>query len=81
MRERMRAITIRILDLLAVKVRFVTLFLVLCYLTVMMQMVLAGASGLSLAMVGFIGAMVILLFWFLVRFWLGIAEQMRGPDV
>lgn len=77
----MQAGVILILDILAAKARLILLFLMLCFATVIMQMVLAGAGWFVTSFVGFIGLLIIMLFWFLVRFWLGVADQFRGGDV
>lgn len=77
----MKSTLILIADLLAAKARLVMLVLVLCYLVVIMQMVLAGSGWFSLTFIGLIGFLLILLFWFLVRFWVGVASEMVKRDV
>ena len=77
----MTSTLIRIADFLASKARVVMLFLVLCYLVVVMQMVLAGVGWFSLTFIGLIGFLLILLFWFLVRLWVGVvAETVKRDD-
>jgi hypothetical protein len=69
------------LDLLAAKARLVLLFLALAWLTVMMQMVLAGAGWFALVFFGCLGLMLILLCWLLITFWVKAASQMMDRNV
>jgi hypothetical protein len=65
---------------LAAKARFLLILLLLALATVVLFMVHSGAGWLSLGLVGFMGLMLIALFWALVRFWLGVLAEMVKPD-